>query len=84
MWDVISADQAIGLSKEIVDFYDSAACLRDKFNETKPEGMLPERPGYGCVTKRPGGEDASSEGFGMVEIGLLGMGAWVLMKALSE
>ena len=77
-------DIPLELSREIVDYYDSAACLRDKFNLTKPEGMLPEAPGYGGVTKRPEGDAPSSGGMGIMEVGMLGLGAWVLLKALSE
>ena len=82
-WDRLSGDEALELSREIVNYYDSAACLRDKFNLTKPEGMLPEAPGYGGVTKRPEG-DAPSQGMGIMQVGMLGLGAWVLIKALSE
>lgn len=76
-------DYALELSREIVDYFDAAACLRDKFNEARPEGMLPETPGYGGVTKRPPSA-APSEGLGVMEIGMMGLGAWVLLKALSE
>jgi len=72
------------LSREIVDHFDKAACLRNKFNESKPEGMLPEIPGYGGSTKRPAQDDDSSGGMGITQIAVMGLGAWVLLKALSE
>jgi hypothetical protein len=83
VFDRLSGDQALELSREIVDYYDSAACLRDKFNETRPDGMLHEAPGYGGVTKRPPSE-APSEGMSVMQIGMMGLGAWIVIKALSE
>lgn len=80
---LMDGNPALALAHEIVDFYDSAACLRDKFNETKPDGMLSEAPGYGGVTQRPPAEEASS-GLSTVEIGMMGLGAWILLKALSD
>ena len=81
--DFLSGDTALELCREIVDFYDAAACLRDKFNETKPEGMLPEIPGYGASTKKPE-TPMASEGMSPMTMVAIGLGAWVVFKALSE
>ena len=86
IWDVISSNEAIGLNTEIVDQYDAAACLRDKFNQTKPQGMLEQRPGYGSVTNRPPGESSGSGSGGMDTLAMVGIGVglWIVIKALSE
>lgn len=84
-FDFLSGTTAFALCKEIVDkYYGPASCVRDKFNVSRPEGMLPETPGYGGVAKRPGDDEASSGGMGIMEVGMLGLGAWVLIKALSD
>lgn len=83
--DFLAGNTVFDLCVEIVDwYYGPASCLRNKFNLTKPDGMLGEAPGYGGVTKRPPSEDSSGGGLGVMEIGMMGLGAWVLLKALSE
>ena len=54
-----------------------------QLNETKPDGMLQEAPGYGGVTQRPPAEKDAG-GLSVVEISAMGLGAWILLKALSE
>lgn len=77
-------DVPFELSKEIATlYYNPAACLRDKFNYTKPEGMLGEIPEYGSVTTRPEGE-RQSEGIGPLGMIGIGLGLWVALKALSD
>lgn len=76
-------DFALELCREIVDFFDAAACLRDKFNESRPEGMLDKSPGYGSVTTRPSTE-TPSEGIGTLGMIGIGVGLWVALRALTE
>lgn len=73
------------LSKEIVNYYDKAACFRDDFNRTVPEGMLQERPGIGVIpVGKPKGENGGS-GFGMnVQTLALSFGGYLLVKALMD
>lgn len=80
---LMNGDVALELSREIVDYFDAAACLRDKFNESRPEGMLEKAPGYGSVTTRPQSE-TSSEGIGTMGMIGIGVGLWIALKALSE
>jgi hypothetical protein len=82
-WDFISGDTALALSKEIVDFYHDATCLRDRFNETRPEGMLQEVPDYGKVTTRPNkAEEPDSIGAGAMLAA--GVGVYLLIQALRD
>lgn len=82
-WDFISGDHALELSREIVDFFDAAACLRDKFNSTRAEGALEEIPGYGQSPQPTGGE-AAPEKTSPALIAAYAVGAWVVLKALTE
>ena len=84
-FDFLSGSTVFALCKEIVDkYYGPASCMRDKFNVARPEGMLPEVPGYGGVTKRPGSGEPAPGGMGVMQIGMMGLGAWIVIKALSE
>ena len=84
VFDRLSGDESLELSREIVDYYDAAACLRDKFNDTKPDGMLKEAPGYGGVTKRPPRDGSDSGGVNTLAMVGIGVGLWIVVKALSE
>ncbi len=83
-FDFISGDTALALSKEIVDFYHEATCLRDRFNDTRPEGMLKQAPDYGKVTGRPEAESPEPQGMGMGTVLALGAAAYVLIQALRD
>ena len=83
-WDFLSGDKSLELSREIVDYFDDAACLRDKFNDTRPEGMLEEVPGHGKATERPEGAEPAAESTSPMVIAVYAVGAWVLLKALTE
>lgn len=83
-WDFIGKYEAMELTREIVDFFDSAACLRDKLNDTRPEGMLEEIPGYGKAPKDLTGGEPAPEKTHPAVIAAYAVGAWVVLKALTE
>jgi hypothetical protein len=84
-FEPMGEEAAFFLCKEIVRYYDDFACMQDKFDETRPEGMLQERPGIGVVpgTKTP--EGGGGGGFGMnVQTLAISFGGYLLIKALMD
>jgi len=73
------------LCKEIVRYYDDAACMRNKFVDTRPEGMLQERPGIGVVPASKSQDKSGDSGFGMnAQTLALGFGGYLLLRALVD
>lgn len=86
LFEPMGEENTFNLCKEIVAYYDKAACLQDDFVATRPEGMLQDRPGIGVVPLgRPKEEGAGGSGFGMnVQTLAISFGGYLLIKALMD